>query len=153
MINFTNEQEWKKHHLPSKKHISNLLELVKQEIAVSEQINFIINIYFANNKIIQEYNNKFRNKNKPTNVLSFGQISNKHQLQSVFKNTQVFYLGEIVLSFETIKKEAFEMKKPFKKHLNHMIVHAILHLFGYDHIQDEEAEEMEAIEQKVLKNV
>ncbi len=153
MINFTIEQEWKKHNLPSKKHFFNLLESAKKEIGINDKINFIINIYFANDKIIQEYNSKFRKKNKSTNVLSFGQISNKQQLQSVFKNTQIFYLGEIVLSFETIKKEAKEIKKTFKQHLNHMIVHAILHLFGYDHIQDDEAEEMEAIEREILNHI
>ena len=61
-------------------------------------------------------------------------------------------MGDIVLALETVEKEAFEQNKSFEAHLVHLLIHGALHLSGYDHISDEEAEEMEALEiQKMIE--
>ena len=60
------------------------------------------------------------------------------------------YIGDIVICLPVVEREALEQNKPFSHHLQHMIVHGILHLLGYDHEQDDEAEQMEALEQAIL---
>ena len=88
---------------------------------------------------IHRLNKQYRNVDKPTNVLSFPNTGN--------------VLGDIVLCLEVVQKEAVDQQKTYKSHLTHLIVHSILHLLGYDHISDEEAEEMEQKEIDILKTV
>jgi probable rRNA maturation factor len=59
-------------------------------------------------------------------------------------------LGDIVLAFETVAREAVDEGKPFNDHLSHLVAHGLLHLFGYDHDTDVQAAEMEALERKIL---
>ena len=59
-------------------------------------------------------------------------------------------LGDIVLAFETVQSEAKQEHKPFDNHVSHLVVHGLLHLLGYDHETDAEAEIMEALERKIL---
>lgn len=99
-----------------------------------------MSIMLTNDNHIQQLNNDFRNKDKPTNVLSFPADEDS-------------YLGDIAISLETIEKEALEQEKDFYHHFIHMLVHGILHLKGYDHLTDEEAEEMETIEIKILADM
>lgn len=93
---------------------------------------------------IQELNRNWRGKDKPTNVLSFPAFP------VVPGDPLPPMLGDIVLAIETISREASLEKKPFEHHLTHLIVHGFLHLLGYDHETDEEAEVMEAMERRVL---
>ena len=101
--------------------------------------NLEISVVFADMEEIQDLNRRFRNVDKPTNVLSF-------------PNDGIF-LGDIVLCYDVIRKEALEQNKMFDSHMIHLVVHSILHLLGYDHISDDEAEEMEALEIKILDEV
>ena len=92
-------------------------------------------------------NNTYRNKNTETNVLSF---ENKNQqLQT---NTNILFLGEMILCYEKIKQEAELYNKPFKERLYHLFVHSILHLLGYDHIDEKDRKEMEKIEETILSS-
>lgn len=102
-------------------------------------------ILLTNDARILELNSQFRNQNKPTNVLSFpsGEEEPDHENGKL-------YLGDIAISFETVSREAAEAQKTLNHHLTHMIVHGILHLLGYDHETDEEAEEMERLEIEIL---
>jgi probable rRNA maturation factor len=59
-------------------------------------------------------------------------------------------LGDIAIAYETTRKEADEEQKPFDHHLSHLAVHGFLHLIGYDHEKDDDAEAMEALEQEIL---
>ena len=97
-----------------------------------------LSIALVDDKEIQFLNKKFRDKNKATNVLSFP------------SNGPAPILGEIILSYETLKKEAEELLIPFKHHLIHMLVHGFLHLQGFDHQTDEDAAIMEKLEVRVL---
>jgi len=104
---------------------------------------------------IKKINNQFRGKNKPTDVLSFSfldekLIRSKGLKEALCKHSQIF-LGDIILSFETIKKEALKQNKNFSHHLTHLILHSILHLIGYDHENKKDAKIMEEIEIKILK--
>ncbi len=62
-------------------------------------------------------------------------------------------LGSVALALETIQKEAQEQEKSFENHLMHLVVHSVLHLLGYDHIEEEDAKKMEDLEINILKNI
>lgn len=91
---------------------------------------------------MQQLNKQYRDKDKPTNVLSF-------PMQSPAE-LDVRLLGDIVLCAPVIKLEARQQSKSEKSHWAHMMVHGMLHLQGYDHIANDEAEEMEQLEVNIL---
>ncbi len=105
-----------------------------------------ISVFLTNNKKIKRINLKFRNINKETNVLSFPQ--NEERMLSDLEN--YFLLGDIVISMEKILSEANEQKKSFFNHLQHMIVHSILHLNGYDHTNKKDTHIMEKKEEEIM---
>jgi len=110
---------------------------------------------------MQKINFTHRNKNKPTNVLSFAdfderkiaEIGVKKFFDEILNSQNFLVLGDVILSYETIEREALDQNKKFNDHLTHLIVHAILHLIGYDHEQEEMAKEMEDLEIKILKKL
>lgn len=106
-------------------------------------------IRLTNDSEIQKINKEYRNKNKPTNVLSFPSENlepGKYDMQ----NMPYTMLGDIIIAFETVEKEANSANISVKNHLYHMITHGLLHLLGHDHGNDKEAKEMESLEIKVL---
>jgi probable rRNA maturation factor len=93
----------------------------------------------------QELNNEYRGKDKPTNVLSFPFEAPAH--------VPIPLLGDLVVCKQVVEREAIEQDKTLTAHWAHMIVHGCLHLLGYDHIEDGEAEEMEGIERVVMNDL
>jgi len=93
----------------------------------------------------QELNFEYRGKDKPTNVLSFPFEAPAH--------VPIPLLGDLVICKQVVEREAIEQGKTLTAHWAHMIVHGCLHLLGYDHIEDEEAEEMEGIERVVMADL
>jgi probable rRNA maturation factor len=91
---------------------------------------------------LRALNRRWRGKDKPTNVLAFpsGAAGPGGRL----------LLGDVVLAFQTLAREADEAGKPLSDHLSHLVVHGVLHLMGYDHRRPAEARRMEALEVKVL---
>ncbi|MCP3291511.1 rRNA maturation RNase YbeY, partial [Aeromonas hydrophila] len=85
-----------------------------------------------------ELNLTYRGKDKPTNVLSFP--------FEAPPGLELPLLGDLVICRQVVEREAAEQGKPLMAHWAHMVVHGSLHLLGYDHIEDDEAEEMEALE-------
>lgn len=88
-------------------------------------------------------NEQWRKKKGPTNVLSFPYTGDEHLAPGL--------LGDIVICAPVVRREAEEQHKPLEAHWAHMVVHGILHLQGYDHINAEGAEEMEAVEARLLQ--
>ncbi len=99
---------------------------------------------------VHKLNAAYRGKDKPTNVLSFPMV--QPDLIEGLANTDdgEVLLGDIVLAKGVCGAEAEEKHIPVADHATHLIVHGLLHLLGYDHIRDEEAERMESIERAVL---
>jgi len=93
----------------------------------------------------QQLNFEYRGKDKPTNVLSFPFEAPAH--------VPLPLLGDLIVCKQVVAHEATEQGKTSEAHWAHMIVHGCLHLLGYDHIEDEEAEEMEGIERIVLADL
>ena len=105
-----------------------------------------LSIVLTGDAEIRELNKSYRGKDKATNVLSFPLID----FTSPTFGPQETALGDLVLSFDTIEKEAKEQNKSFAHHLQHLLVHGCLHLLGYDHEEDQEAATMEALEAEIL---
>jgi len=103
-----------------------------------------ISIVLSDNEHIRELNKHHRGMDKPTNVLSFPAARMKTPAGTPR------FLGDIVIAYETVEREASEEAKPFEDHLSHLVVHGVLHLLGYDHEDDEEAETMESHERQIL---
>lgn len=102
-----------------------------------------LSIVFCDDARIRELNAGWRGKDKPTNVLSFPAFE-------FGQDEQPPMLGDIVLAAETVAREAELEAKPLEHHITHLLVHGFLHLLGYDHETDEEAEHMEAVERRAL---
>jgi probable rRNA maturation factor len=96
---------------------------------------------------IRTLNSNWRGIDKPTNVLSFPALQ---PTGGGGPDDAPRMLGDIAIAYETTRKEADDEQKPFDHHLSHLAVHGFLHLIGYDHEKDDEAEVMEALEQEIL---
>ena len=99
-----------------------------------------VNVMLTTDKEIQKFNKEYRGKNKPTNVLSF-------------ETGDETLLGDIVMSIDTLIREAKEQKITVSDHYAHLLCHGMLHLLGFDHIEEDEANEMEFFEIEILKEL
>jgi probable rRNA maturation factor len=114
-------------------------------VAVADEADedFEVSVMLTDDAQIRELNRTWRGKDKPTNVLSFpapeppGATGPRH-------------LGDIALAYETLVRESEEESKELAHHFAHLIVHGVLHLLGYDHEVEAEADIMEALEVKAL---
>lgn len=90
----------------------------------------------------RELNAQWRGKDSSTNVLSFPQIEPFGPVRGI--------LGDITLARETLEREALELGKSLDDHFTHLMVHGFLHILGYDHLEEDEAAEMEGLETRIL---
>lgn len=111
-----------------------LAALDKEEAAHED-----VTILLTDDESVRELNARFRGQDKPTNVLSFPAPDNPQR-----------FAGDIALAYGVCAREAAEQGKSLAQHLQHLTVHGVLHLLGYDHIGDDEAEVMEDLERAVL---
>ncbi|WP_109576642.1 rRNA maturation RNase YbeY [Aminobacter sp. AP02] len=116
--------------------------LAEAEVDVVDGVE--LSLVFTDDDSIQSLNAEWRQKDKPTNVLSFPAFP------MAPGDALPPMLGDIVLAYETVVREAELEQKPLENHITHLIIHGLLHLLGYDHESDEEAEEMEALERQAL---
>lgn len=125
-------------HLPSEKQLqlwaSAALEGHKQEAELSVRI--------VDAEESQQLNKQYRQKDKPTNVLSFP--------ADFPEELNLPLLGDLVICAPVVEQEAAEQDKTLEAHWAHMMVHGVLHLLGYDHIDDSDATEMESLETQIL---
>jgi probable rRNA maturation factor len=108
-----------------------------------------VTIVLASDDAVAELNARYRGKNKPTNVLSFpaaptpaGPFADEPQP-----------LGDIIIALETLISEATDEGKPRLFHLSHLVLHGLLHLAGFDHETDQDADRMEALERQILASI
>ena len=105
-----------------------------------------VSMIFADDKEVHGLNRELRDRDKPTNVLSFPMLP-RAELLALGREGPPVMLGDIALAFETCEREAQAKGVMLVDHATHLIIHGLLHLAGYDHVHsDEEAEAMEAME-------
>ena len=105
------------------------------EGAVGESVTLLL----TDDETVRGLNLRFRAQDKPTNVLSFPAPQNPER-----------FLGDIALAYGVCAREAEQQAKPLAHHLQHLVAHGVLHLLGYDHETDAQADEMEGLERAVL---
>ena len=128
------------------KPLSDKLNHAFELICVEEGLsNCSVNIKIVDNNEIENLNKKFRNKDRPTNVLSF---TNEDISRRITNN-----LGDIAISYEYVEWESKEQDKKFDDHVVHMFIHGIYHILGFDHKDDLMADEMENKEIILLKKL
>lgn len=128
-------------NIPSEKKIFQWLTVILPQFV--EQAELTIRI--VDKQESQSLNNLYRHKDKPTNVLSF-------PFESPI-DMETPLLGDLVICKKIVEQEAQEQGKTLESHWAHMIIHGCLHLLGYDHIEENEAEEMESIEIDIMKEL
>lgn len=110
---------------------------------IEEASELVIRVVDANES--QKLNKTFRDKDYPTNVLSFPADIQLPEGPTI--------LGDIAICLPVVKREADEQSKRFEQHFAHMVVHGCLHLMGYDHEDEDDADQMEAKEIGILENL
>ncbi|MBN8511573.1 MAG: rRNA maturation RNase YbeY [Rickettsiales bacterium] len=110
-----------------------------------------ISILLTDDERMKNLNFEFRGKNKATDVLSFPDIEiNWRELPNYKPEESHLYLGDIAFGYQTVAKQSIEMSSDFEDYFKHLLIHAVLHLLGYDHVDDDDAEAMEAMEKEAL---
>ena len=147
------DERWLEWYTPDQWHL--LLHKIIQQVL--NQVGFAakteVSILLTNDGEVHKLNKQFRNIDKPTNVLSFPNLT-ESELRATHKNTPYpIMLGDLALAFETLLSESLVTKKNFLDHFNHLVVHGMLHLLGYDHETDNDADCMKEKEIVILKNL
>lgn len=108
--------------------------------------NISISISLSDNDEVHALNHHYRQKDKPTNILSFPMLERAELANIANSEIPEIMLGDLILSYQICVQEAQTKKISLSDHFQHLIVHGILHLLGYDHIEEEDAETMQSIE-------
>lgn len=116
-----------------------LVRVAAQAALAREDAAGGVTVLLTDDESVRELNGRFRGKDQATNVLSFPAPPNPED-----------HLGDVALAYGVCAREAAEQGKLLSHHLQHLTVHGVLHLLGYDHIGDDEAEAMEGLERAVL---
>lgn len=121
---------------------SNTLQSVLDRLNLSDSE---LLVRFVDKPEIQHLNKTYRHQDKATNVLSFP--------SDLPIEIEEAILGDVVICIEVVAEEAQAQGKTFENHLLHMAIHGTLHLMGYDHIEESDAEKMESLEVKILEKI
>jgi len=134
-------------HYPWKKKIKNPKIYIRKKLLKLNKLKSFQNksknctVFLTNNKIMKELNRKFKNKNKPTDVLSFP-FDNKK------KHNKNIYLGDIAISYEIVNKKS--KNSNFLLEFDKILIHGYLHLLGHDHKKKKDFEKMKKMEDLIL---
>ena len=130
--------------------VSAALAVSAQGSLADARFTVSVSVHFGTDDEVQALNRDYRHKDKPTNVLAFPMLT-ADEFESLTPDGPPEMFGDLALASETCAREAAEKAIPIEDHTAHLIVHGMLHLAGYDHeTSDEDAEEMEALEVKIL---
>ncbi|MBE6071814.1 MAG: rRNA maturation RNase YbeY [Clostridium butyricum] len=149
----------------SEKLVNQLINVI--EFALKEEdvnIKSEVSLLFVDNEEIKEINNETRNIDKETDVLSFPMLDyeNKRVFKEQYKNYEFsasdldgeeLVLGDIVLSLEKALEQSKEYNHSFEREASYLVVHSVLHLLGYDHMQEDEKVIMRTREEEILNKL
>ena len=142
LIDISAKEIWKKEEISL---VRKVLLFCYESLSLKD--TFELSVRLTDDKEIMILNKTYRNKNSPTNVLSFCSQKNKYDKLGF----QI--LGDLVISRDTAIKELSGTKKTFEQHISHLTVHGFLHLLGYIHEDENRAKKMEDLETKILKKM
>ena len=135
---YQNEAKWK----------NTEINTVRNVLKVTNVRKIGLSIRLSNDNDVRTFNYKWKGIDKPTNILSFVNSNSDFNSENKF-----IYLGDIIISYDTLLKEIKYKKIDFKDHLSHILIHGILHLKGYTHNEEEDTRLMQNEEKRLLKNL
>lgn len=139
-------------HIDIQNHLSSIpitQELIKHwaSTALQSQMDSAeLSICIIDSQKMTQLNHQYRQQNKPTNVLSFPSALP----DEIMRQLEHPFIGDILICPEVLLLESQEQKKDLEYHWAHIIVHGVLHLMGYDHIEDADAKRMQSLESQIL---
>ena len=143
-----NSKSWHKKIKNPKKYFSKKLKKISKIVKFFKGKNLTFTILLTNSLNMKKLNKKFRNCNKPTDVLSFPFFSS-NEIKSI--KQKKFYIGDIATSYEIINYRS--KKDNFLLNFDKAWIHGLLHLVGYDHIRNQDYYKMNKIEKRVLNSI
>ena len=132
----------------SNEDIQECIDLSLKASMNQSMLPFAVNVRIVGQDEILILNKHYKKENMPTNVLAFeGNLEEEKSL-----GIQPPFLGDVVICFPIVEREAMDQKKTFDQHFAHMLVHGFLHLLGFDHQNDSDQKIMQELENETLKN-
>ncbi|MCK5423735.1 MAG: rRNA maturation RNase YbeY [Emcibacter sp.] len=160
-LDISSGTEWNEQFPEYKAQITACFEQIMADVPEAKNFGKIphleLSVLLTDDQNIQELNRDYRGKDKATNVLSFPSLS-AEDIDIFLKQgleTPEFpiVLGDIIFGYQTIASEARNQGKSFSDHFCHLCLHGMLHLIGYDHVEDGQAGIMEALEKRLLSKL
>jgi probable rRNA maturation factor len=151
-----NHPAWESLSLSLEDFAQDIISLTLSMAALPEELagrEIEVCVVLTGDSEIHTLNRDFRGMDKPTNVLSFANLDSDSAADELGLEDMPFSLGDMIIAWETMQREAIEQHKKFEDHFSHMMVHGTLHLLGYDHMDDEEAATMEGLEIRILEKI
>ena len=142
---FSEEKAWSKKLKKKELFFKEICKLFPKKYQFPNR-KITLTLLLSNNKFIKKLNKNFRNKNKPTDILSFPLSKKKF----ISKKT---YIGDIIISYNFMNKPRSQNIKNFKEKVIKTFIHGFLHLIGFDHIKDKDYKRMLSEEAKIYKSV
>ena len=146
----SNNINWTKYLKDPNSFISKKVKLINSKNKLYEKNTLTFSLLLTETSEIKKLNNKFRNKNKSTDVLSFP-FYKKDELKKKIKKEKEVYLGDIVINLKKIKNK--NNKFYFFNNLNKLWIHGLVHLFGHRHKKDKDYYNMKKVEEKYLEYI
>jgi probable rRNA maturation factor len=145
-------QDWCLRSEINNETIINIINLVLSRFKNLQDLRVVkISVLLSNNSYMKFLNKTYLNKDKPTNVLAFPEFDFHYKTVGNFESKLgEIHLGSIVFGYQILVKEASEKSISILRHFAHLLIHGLLHLLGYNHDKNEEAEVMESLEQDIL---
>ena len=129
----------------------NYLDLLKTTLSILNiKCDPIVSVTFVDNKYIQKITKKYRQIDRPTDVISFAFLDSENNYDTILYSQGVVILGDIYISIEKAKEQAIEYQHSLHRELCFLFVHGLLHLLGYDHMNEEDEKEMFALQDQIL---
>lgn len=144
--------------IQEKKEYEDIIKKVIEECFKTENLTdskLYINIILTTSENIKEYNKKYRNIDRETDVLSFPMFE-KEELNDMIRNKNfdnIDILGDMIISIPKVEEQAIEYGHSFERELAYMVVHSFYHLMGYDHIEEEDKLKMREKEEIILNSL